>query len=241
MAKPTALFACLFLSFSLSLAEKNVTDNVTTGSSLDEPATYSVTDSNHTAAADVLKLGCGNCHGCGIEGIDSTRKSQEAKFNAACKAHGCSMQEHAVILAMAMLESDKMDKTDTSKGKDKGSSNFSPFNVNAAELKLLGCDMSCAQSLGQFTSDYNIDKALMYVLKGLRGGSAIGGACDFLNYHRDGSTGWNTCMGKGCDCDCGKAGCKAYKDGIADSANLILKHPGYAVNGNRVCETIPHI
>ena len=142
---------------------------------------------------------------------------------------------------MAMLESDKMDKTDTSKGSTKGKSNFSPFNVNADELKLLGCDLSCAQSLGQYAGKYNIDKAVEYVLKALRGGTAIGGACDFLNYHRDGSTGWNACKGKGCNCDCGTKGCKAYKDGIADSANQILKNPGYGTNGNRVCEKIPWI
>ena len=145
------------------------------------------------------------------------------------------------MLAMAMQESDDMDSTDTSKGSDKPSSNFSPFNLNAAELGELGCDMSCAQSLGQHASDYDIPRAVGYVIYGLRGGTAIGGACDFLNYHRDGSTGWLDCYGKSCQCDCGSGGCKAYKDAIADAANQLLQHPSYGTAGYRVCEKVPHI
>ena len=53
-----------------------------------------------------------------------------------------------------MQESDSMDKTDTSKtGQAK---NVSPFNLNLAELALLGCDAQCANGLGQNNSTYNI-------------------------------------------------------------------------------------
>jgi hypothetical protein len=90
---------------------------------------------------------------------------------------------------MAMQESDNMDQTDTSKGTSSGSSNWSPFNMNMDQLSRLGCDSACARSLGQYDGSYDIDKAVYYLVKGLRGGTAIGGTCDFLNYHRDGYTG----------------------------------------------------
>lgn len=191
-------------------------------------------------AALLADCGCGNCHGCGVEGPNSVRRTMEAEFNSACNSLGCTSQERAVMLAMAMQESNDMDSTDTSKGHSSGSSNFSPFNLNADELSHLGCDMGCAQSLGQYSTDYNIPKAVGFVIQGLRG-SALGGACDFLNYHRDGSSGWDACKGKGCTCDCGWGGCKAYKDAIRDAAEQVLSNPSYGTAGYRVCEKVPHI
>merc|ERR1712232_229577 len=165
----------------------------------------------------------------------------DKQFQAACNQYGCSQQEAAVIWAMAMQESDKMDKTDTSKGTSGGSSNWSPWNMNMDELGYLGCDFNCAKGLGQYAGKYNIDAALGYLLKGLRGQSSIGGACDLMNFHRDGSTGWNACKGKGCSCDCGTKGCKAYKDATADAANIILKDSSILMGGKRVCEKVPYI
>lgn len=190
--------------------------------------------------ADVLQMGCGDCHSCGIEGYDSTRQTMAELFANACQAHGCTTQEHAVVLAMAMQESDKMDQTDTSKGSSGPSSNWSPFNMNMDQLSRIGCDSSCAESLGQYSYDYDIDTAVYYVLVGLRGGTAIGGTCDFLNFHRGGYTGWTECQGQSCSCDC-TYDCKAYKDATADSSNTILEDTSYFTNGERVCQSVPHV
>jgi len=189
----------------------------------------------------LLGLGCNNCHGCGVEGCDSTRAKMDGQIGSACKNNGCTLQEAAVIWAMVMQESDKMDKSDTSKGSSGGSSNWSPWNMNMDELGYLGCDYNCAKSLGQYDGKYNLDRAVYYLLKGLRGQSSIGGACDLMNFHRDGSTGWKACKGQGCNCDCGSKGCKAYKDATADAANQILKDQSIFTNGKRVCEKVPHI
>ena len=100
-----------------------------------------------------------------------------------------------MVLAMAMQESDSMEKTDTSK--HGGATNVSPFNMNFDELGMLGCDESCARGLGQYSGSYDISASIMWLLKGIRGGSQIGTTEDFLNYHRDGVTGWKACRGKG--------------------------------------------
>merc|ERR1719482_2497604 len=125
----------------------------------------------------LLSMGCGNCHKCNtpVEGYDSTRASMDGQFKAACDKFSCSNEERAVIWAMAMQESDKMDKTDTSKGTTGGSSNWSPWNMNMDELGHLGCNSACAQSLGQYDGRYDINKAVGFLLKGLRGQTSIGG------------------------------------------------------------------
>jgi hypothetical protein len=178
---------------------------------------------------------------CGTEGYDKTRKSMQAKFVSACKKEKCNKHETAIVIAMASQESDKMDKTDTSKGSSSASSNWSPFNMNMDQLELLGCDKTCAKSLGQSASHYNIDKAVHYVVKGIRGGTKIGGTCDFMNFHRDGRTGWKTCLHKSCKCDCGSKGCKAYKDATADGAHQIADNKWDFTGGKRYCESLAHI
>jgi palmitoyl-protein thioesterase len=151
----------------------------------------------------------------------------------------CSTEEFAVVLSIAMQESDSMEKTDTSKSG--GAKNVSPFNMNLDELALLGCDSACADGLGQGAGGYDFEASVMWLLKGLRGGTPIGDTEDFLNYQRDGVTGWKACKGKGPGCDCGSKGCKAYRDAIADAANLLLQEPSTMANGQRVCENTPHI
>ena len=175
---------------------------------------------------------CKTCFGC--EGC--SRKSNASLLSLASV---CSQEEFAVVLAMAMQESDSMEKTDTSK--HGGATNVSPFNMNFDELGMLGCDESCARGLGQYSGSYDISASIMWLLKGIRGGSQIGTTEDFLNYHRDGVTGWKACRGKGSGCDCGSKGCKAYRDAVADAANLLLESPSTMANGQRVCEEIKHI
>merc|ERR1711959_480759 len=176
---------------------------------------------------------------CGIEGKDSTRKKMDAVFAKACS--GCSGGELALVLAIAMIESDKMYKTDTSKGTSGGSSNWSPFNLNMDYLNAVGCDESCAKGLGQSSGSYDIDGAVGYVLDGLRGSSGIGDTCDFFHYHRDGKTGWNACKGKGCMCDQHCSGCSQYIGAVADGAKQILGNTKYGTEGYRVCEKVAHI
>ena len=81
----------------------------------------------------------------------------------------------------------------------------------------------------------------MGCLTGPRGTSPIAQTEDFLNFHRDGTTGWKACKGRGSGCDCGSKGCKAYRDAVADSAQILLKDPSTMANGQRVCENIAHI
>merc|ERR1719359_904157 len=141
----------------------------------------------------------------------------QAKIMDACS--GCSGGELATVMAMAMIESDSMDKTDTSKGSSSGRSNWSPWNMNMDQLKALGCDETCARSLGQHSGSYDIPKATGLLLKGLRGQSSIGTACDFMHYHRYGSTGWNAGKGKGCGFEIPKCkGCNHYAQAVADGA-----------------------
>jgi hypothetical protein len=151
----------------------------------------------------------------------------------------CSQEEFAIVLSVAMQESDSMAKTDTSKSG--GAKNVSPFNMNLSELAKLGCDSSCANGLGQSQGSYDWNGSVRWLLQGIRGGTAIGDTNDFFNYHRDGTTGWNLCKGKGPSCDCGSKGCKAYRDAIADSARELLKSPSTMANGQRVCEKVPYI
>ena len=178
---------------------------------------------------------------CGIEGKDSTRKEMEQRIRDSCV--GCTGGELATVLIIAMIESDKMDKSDTSKGTTGGSSNWCPYNMNMDYLSVLGCGKSCAQGLGQYKNDYNIPLCTKYLLEGLRGSSAIGDTCDFMHFHRYGRTGWQAGMGKGCyyedsrKCD----GCSDYPKAIADGANQILAHTAYAFDGNRVCEKVQHV
>merc|ERR1711907_925892 len=177
---------------------------------------------------------------CGIEKPNDTRKTMEAKFMDACS--GCSGGELATVLAMAMIESDNMDSTDRSKGSSGGRSNWSPFNMNMDELKLLGCDEGCAKGLGQSSGSYDIPGAVGYVLAGLRGGTEIGDTCDFLNFHRDGTSGWKACKGKGCGCGGGECkGCAQYAGAVADAAQQIIKNTQYGTEGYRVCESVQHI
>merc|ERR1719387_1180812 len=206
-------------------------------------------DIDTSAAAQDLSLGDPNGflhemgskkYRCGTEGHDSTRVSMQKKFESACKKEKCSTNERAIVIAMASQESDKMDKSDTSKGTSSGKSNWSPFNMNMDQLSYLGCDSTCAKSLVQSASKYDIDKAVHYLVKGIRGGTKIGGTCDFFNFHRDGTTGWKTCKGKSCKCDCGHGGCEAYKDALADAAHQILDHKDFT-GGKRYCEKVPHI
>jgi len=154
---------------------------------------------------------------------------------------GCTEGEWAVITAMAMIESDKMDHSDTSKGTSGGSSNWSPWNMNMDQLSHLGCDESCAKSLGQQKGSFDVPKALRYLLSGLRGETEIGDTCDMMHFHRDGSTGWSKCKGKGCGCSSGCSGCSDYIDGVADGAKQIIADPSIGLTGKRACETIHHI
>jgi len=109
------------------------------------------------------------------------------------------------------------------------------------QLSALGCDASCARGLGQSEGDYNIPAALNYLLQGLRG-SALGTACDFLHYHRYGSTGWKSGKGKGCGYESSKCkGCSSYANAVADGAKQILGHHSYAQDGHRVCEKVQHV
>lgn len=151
----------------------------------------------------------------------------------------CSQQELAIVLAMAMQESDSMQKTDTSKDSHGGAKNVSPFNLNLSELGYLGCDKSCANSLGSHSSNYNVPKSVFYVLKGIRGGTQIGSTEDFMNFHRGGSTGWKQCKGKvGCECS---YGCKAFRNAIADMAKELLRDPRNMADGKRLCRNVKHV
>ena len=147
--------------------------------------------------------GCGNCHACTptpVESPTEDRRRAAKRIATACATNNCTEDELAIVLAIAMQESDSMDKTDTSKtGLAK---NVSPFNLNLAELALLGCDAQCANGLGQNSRTYNLQEATYWLLKGVRGTGAVGSTDDFLNYHRGGSTGWRACKGKGSGCDC---------------------------------------
>lgn len=177
---------------------------------------------------------------CGIEKPDNTREKMQAKIAEGCG--GCSGGELAVIMAMAMIESDDMDSTDTSKGSSGGSSNWSPWNMNLDYLEKVGCDLGCARGLGQSSGSYDISSAVSYVLQGLRGDPAIGDACDFLHFHRYGSTGWEDGKGKGCGYESSKCkGCSDYASAAADGATQILKNHQYGTDGYRVCESVPHV
>jgi len=178
---------------------------------------------------------------CGIEGKDSTRQEMEAKITQACS--GCTGGELATVLAIAMIESDKMDKSDTSKGTTGGSSNWCPYNLNMDYLGELGCSKSCAQGLGQSKSSFNIPACTKYLLQGLRGGSAIGDTCDFMHFHRYGTTGWNSGKGKGCGYESSSncKGCSDYVKAVADGAQQIIANPSYASDGHRVCEKVVHV
>jgi hypothetical protein len=135
-----------------------------------------------------------------------------------------------------------MSRTDTSKGSSGGRSNWSPFNMNMDQLSHMGCDEGCAKSLGQSSGSYDIGRAVGLVVDGLRGSTSIGSGCDFLNFHRDGITGWEKCKGGGaCSCDCGGKGCNAYRAAVGDGATQILSNTKYGTMGYRVCESVPHI
>jgi len=145
-------------------------------------------------------------------------------------------------MAMAMIESDDMDKTDRSKGSSSGKSNWSPWNMNLDYLEKVGCDLGCARGLGQSSGSYNIGDALNYVLQGLRGAPGIGDTCDFLHFHRYGSTGWEDGKGKGCGYESSKCkGCSAYASAVADGASQILTNHAYGTEGYRVCEKVYHV
>jgi hypothetical protein len=164
----------------------------------------------------------------------------ESKIMSACS--GCSGGELATVLAIAMIESDKMDKTDTSKGTSGGSSNWSPFNMNMDYLSKVGCNSACAKGLGQYHGSYNIPSAVRYLLAGLRGTGGIGDTCDFMHFHRYGSTGWKTGKGKGCGYESSTCkGCSDYVKAVADGAKQILANTAYGTEGNRVCEKVQHV
>ena len=56
------------------------------------------------------------------------------------------------------------------------------------QLSYLGCDSSCARSLGQFGfGEGAVHSAMGYLLAGLRGETSIGDTCDFMHFHRDGN------------------------------------------------------
>ena len=57
----------------------------------------------------------------------------EKEIQDAC--FGCTAGEWAVVLAMAMIESDHMDHSDTSKGTSGGRSNWSPWNMNMDQAR----------------------------------------------------------------------------------------------------------
>jgi len=161
------------------------------------------------------------------------------KIIKACS--GCSGGELATVMAMAMIESDDMCKTDTSKGSSSGKSNWSPWNMNLDYLQKVGCDLGCARGLGQSCGAYDIGKALGYVLQGLRG-SAIGDTCDFMHFHRYGETGWEDGKGKGCGYESSKCkGCSNYASAVADGATQILANTAYGTQGYRVCEKVQHV
>jgi hypothetical protein len=186
-------------------------------------------------------MGCEDCHSCDNHIIDDEPKYTQDlayKIKDACESNGCSPEEHAVVLAMAMQEG-AAEEADPEKGTEGPQSNWSPFNMNMHQLNKLGCDDSCAMSLGQHSYDYDIDKAVLYVLKGLRGGTGIGSTCDFLNFHRGGSSGWEDCRGEPCSCDC-QYDCKTYKDAQADSTRTILADTSLLTSGKRVCQEVGH-
>jgi hypothetical protein len=165
----------------------------------------------------------------------------EAKIYDAC--FGCTGGELATVLAIAMIESDHMDTSDTSKGTTGGSSNWCPYNLNMDYLNQVGCDKVCAQSLGQHKSSFNMGACTSYLLNGLRGDPAIGDTCDFMHFHRYGKTGWESGKGKGCGYEDGSKckGCSDYPRAVADGAEQILANHDYAFNGNRVCENVRHV
>lgn len=110
------------------------------------------------------------------------------------------------------------------------------------QLSYLGCDEACAKSLGQGGfGQGQVDSAMQYLLAGLRGETRIGDTCDFMHFHRDGTTGWNACKGRGCGCSSKCKGCSDYVNGVADGAKQILAKPEYGLDGSRVCESISHI
>jgi len=164
----------------------------------------------------------------------------QAKIMAACHSSGCSGGELATIMAMAMIESDSMDKTDTSKGSSSGKANWSPWNMNTDQLQALGCNIGCARSLGQSDGSYDIPAAVRLVLRGLRG--ALGDACDFMHYHRYGSTGYKSGKGKGCGYESSSCkGCSLYAQAVGDGATQILENTHYGTEGYRVCEKVQHV
>jgi len=113
--------------------------------------------------------------------------------------------------------------------------------MNTDFLSRSGCDQRCAQGLGQYRHNFNIPAALRYVLMGIRG-SPIGDICDFMHFHRYGSTGWEDGKGKGCGYESHRCvGCRAFASAQADAAQQILDNPSLATEGWRVCENIPHV
>jgi len=177
---------------------------------------------------------------CRNEGPSSERQRIQAEIINAC--NGCSQGMLATIMAMAMIESDSMDKTDTSKGSSAGKSNWSPWNMNLDYLEKVGCNLACARGLGQSSGSYNIPAAVRYVRQGLQGAAAIGDACDFLHFHRYGSTGWEAGKGKGCGFESSSCkGCSDYAKGVADGASQILANTQLGTDGSRVCEKIYHV
>ena len=81
-----------------------------------------------------------------------------------------------------------------------------------------------------------------YLLLGLRGTERVGDACDFLNFHRGGYSGWGAGRAEPCAGDCGGVyrGCCEYKDGIVDGTQRLLEEAAYMRDGRRVCEDIQH-
>lgn len=208
----------------------------------------------NTTRSISLLPGCGTsnnryaCKGGITSSPTSTRKVMMTYIWDALKnpINGANLEECALVMAMAMQETYNMDTADTSKGDDRPESNFSPWNMNADFLSRVGCDMRCAQALGQgpYTAT-QIGNAVYFLLKSLRGGTAVGNACAVLNFHRGGYSGWRDC--RDCWCDC-QYDCKAFRDAQADAASLLLASQGYmsphtgsSSFGTRVCMDVPHV
>lgn len=207
--------------------------------------------------APLFTLGCHGCHDCRETDHLQTRIDTKRRINAAyddlcgnddtaelAASRNCSRFERALVIVMAMIEDDKMTSSDQSKGDANPSANFSPWNMNADALNRLGCDLACAQELGQARDQWDVHRALRYLLRGLRGTEAIGSACDFLNFHRGGWTGWQHVLsmkGHVCSTDCEPYGCRGYKDSVVDGTSRMLADPEYIDDGRRVCEDLDHV
>jgi len=191
------------------------------------------------------------------------RERMKGLFRIACDKQQCTELESAAVLFAAMLESDTMSSTDVEHKSTGGSSNWSPLNMNQGALLKHNATQPQIEALGQQAYEFaegqvgdKIDNAVKWFVKGIRGGTDIGTACDWYNFHRGGETGWANCQawnkdpswkGNLCTCDCGQKvngdnmSCKQFKEAVTDGISLIMFNPELRTNGVRVCEDVTPI